>query len=111
MSKRLLLVDDLKFVRLMEPFLAERGFSVCHCMTIAEASLQMAHYDPDLLIVDGELPDDGHGTTLIAKLKLLVFNIDWRYFTNQRHSYNAIFNLSRIYSVLLLVVRNYGRRS
>src|SRR5579885_810183 len=57
-GKTILLVDDdPEFRRLVAPSLAARGYRVLEAGTAKEADDLLASASPDLLIVDGQLPD------------------------------------------------------
>jgi diguanylate cyclase (GGDEF)-like protein len=68
MKTILLIDDDREFAALVVPALEHRGHRVIHVARAAEAGVLLQAESPDLLVVDGLLPD-ADGVSFIAKLR------------------------------------------
>lgn len=64
----LLLEDDLELALIIRSTLAANGFEVRHAPSLAAARALLAHYQPDLILLDLNLTD-GNGRQLISELQ------------------------------------------
>ncbi len=67
--KKILIVDDeVGILEEVKSFLEEEGFSVQSADTVKEGIVQLISFAPDLVIIDGKLPD-GSGVDVLRSIR------------------------------------------